>query len=60
VKISQSIFRIAAISLLTLGVSISAVEAAELPGDRPITFVVPFSAGGPTDKVARELALAMG
>lgn len=59
-KISQSIIRIAAISLCALGVSISAAKAADFPGDRPITLVVPFSAGGPTDKVARELALAMG
>ena len=59
-KMSQSIFRIAAISLCALGVSISAAKAADFPGDRPITLVVPFSAGGPTDKVARELALAMG
>ena len=57
---SQSIFRIAAISLCALGVSISTAKAADFPGDRPITLVVPFSAGGPTDKVARELALAMG
>jgi tripartite-type tricarboxylate transporter receptor subunit TctC len=31
---------------------------AEYP-DHPITIVVPFSAGGPTDKVARDLAEAM-
>lgn len=57
-KISQSIFCIAAISLCVFGVSISAAKAAEYPGDRPITLVVPFAAGGPTDKVARELVLA--
>jgi tripartite-type tricarboxylate transporter receptor subunit TctC len=28
--------------------------------DKPITFVVPFAAGGPTDKAARDLALSMG
>ena len=27
--------------------------------DKPVTIVVPFTAGGPTDKVARDLAEAM-
>lgn len=34
-------------------------NAAEFPADKPVTIVVPFSAGGPTDKVVRELAQAM-
>ncbi|HEY2977468.1 MAG TPA: tripartite tricarboxylate transporter substrate-binding protein [Burkholderiaceae bacterium] len=33
--------------------------AADYPGDKPVTLVVPFTAGGPTDKVARDLAEAM-
>ena len=36
------------------------VQAADFPiRDKPITIVVPFTAGGPTDRVARDLAEAM-
>jgi tripartite-type tricarboxylate transporter receptor subunit TctC len=46
----------------------AAVCAATLPAmaqdypikDKNITFVVPFAAGGPTDKAARDLAVSMG
>jgi tripartite-type tricarboxylate transporter receptor subunit TctC len=34
-------------------------QAADFPASKPITIVVPFSAGGPTDRVARDLAEAM-
>ena len=35
-------------------------SAQDFPGkDKPITIVVPFAAGGPTDRVARDLAEAM-
>lgn len=35
-------------------------HAADYPGrDRPITIIVPFAAGGPTDRVARDLAEAL-
>jgi tripartite-type tricarboxylate transporter receptor subunit TctC len=43
-----------ALAALSLGAS-----AQTYPGDKPITIVVPFAAGGPTDKVARDLAEAL-
>jgi len=45
--------------LAVLAAAFSA-HAADFPGkDKPITIVVPFAAGGPTDRVARDLAEAM-
>src|SRR6187455_2451334 len=45
----------------TLGLLVLALAAPALADypDKPITIVVPFTAGGPTDKVARDLAEAM-
>jgi len=34
-------------------------QAQNFPGSKPVTLVVPFTAGGPTDRVARDLAEAM-
>mgnify|MGYP001250097096 CR=1 FL=1 len=49
-------------AMLAVGIiagTISAGAQAAFPDDKPVTMVVPFAAGGPTDKVARELALSM-
>src|SRR5512141_1376336 len=49
-------------SLTTLALVAIALgaQAADFPlKDKPITIVVPFAAGGPTDRVARDLAEAM-
>ena len=46
-------------ALAFTAITLTATHAqAEYP-DKPITIVVPFTAGGPTDKVARDLAEAM-
>ena len=49
-----------ALSALTLVAFTQGAQAADFPiKDKPITIVVPFAAGGPTDRVARDLAEAM-
>lgn len=47
--------------LLVLAAAATALfaNAQGFPGSKPISFVVPFNAGGPTDRVARDLAEAM-
>ncbi|UUZ66857.1 tripartite tricarboxylate transporter substrate binding protein BugD [Polaromonas sp. P2-4] len=47
--------------LLVLAAAVTAIfaNAQTFPGSKPISFVVPFAAGGPTDRVAHDLAEAM-
>ena len=48
-----------ALSLMTVA-ALTGAHAADFPiKDKPVTIVVPFAAGGPTDRVARDLAEAM-
>ncbi|MGD9831677.1 MAG: tripartite tricarboxylate transporter substrate-binding protein [Piscinibacter sp.] len=46
--------------LMTAVLATFAATAALAYPDKPITLVVPFAAGGPTDKVARDLGVALG
>lgn len=48
------------LSVLALATLATATHAADFPiKDKPVTIVVPFVAGGPTDRVARDLAEAL-
>jgi tripartite-type tricarboxylate transporter receptor subunit TctC len=47
------------IALALVAAAVSGSAMAAFPVDKPITIVVPFAAGGPTDKVARDFAEAL-
>ena len=54
----KSLFALASAALLSLG-ALPAVAQPEAYPRKPVTLVVPFAAGGPTDVVARALGAAM-
>ena len=45
---------------VALALSAMLSHAQSFPDNKPITMVVPFAAGGPTDVVARMIAIPMG
>jgi tripartite-type tricarboxylate transporter receptor subunit TctC len=47
-------------SLILATLALAATAAHAQYPEKPITIVVPFAAGGPTDKVARDLGVAIG
>jgi len=58
-KIQFKMLLTATLAALSLGVVVPAAAQSAWP-DKPVTLVVPFAAGGPTDLVARLIAIPMG
>ncbi|HYP71566.1 MAG TPA: tripartite tricarboxylate transporter substrate-binding protein [Variovorax sp.] len=54
----KKLFALAAVAAAAVGV-MGTAHAQNFPDGKPITIVVPFAAGGPTDRVARDLAEAL-
>ena len=55
----KKLFALAAVATAAIGVLGTTAHAQNYPDGKPITIVVPFAAGGPTDRVARDLAEAL-
>ena len=58
-KIQHKWMQAAAVAALAVFVMTTATSQTAYP-DKPVTLVVPFAAGGPTDLVARMMAMPMG
>jgi tripartite-type tricarboxylate transporter receptor subunit TctC len=57
---NRKIKTLALAALAALSVGITATAQAQAFPDKPISLIVPFAAGGPTDVVARMMAIPMG